>query len=152
METKSLFLVTKIECQICLQGKVTSPIHFLPFSLKEMFVKIFQASDKYSVQDGYLSGPSWGIRIDNDRSDDYVVAALVDLGRMPHREQVHWRCFNVLPPRNGLYSITTCSRWFDAIPTNCSVAPDLVFKKLYTQVNDKWRSEIWLVIVQRISS
>ena len=118
-----------------------------PYSLSPVFFKrdvlskYFQASDKYSVQDGYLSGPSWGIRIDNDRSDDYVVAALVDLGRMPHREQVHWRCFNVLPPRNGLYSITTCSRWFDAIPTNCSVAPDLVFKKLYTQVNDKWRAK-----------
>ena len=118
-----------------------------PYSLSPVFFKrdvlskYFQAVDKYSVQDGYLSGPSWGIRIDNDRSDDYVVAALVDLGRMPHREQLHWRSFNVLPPRNGVYSITTFSRWFDAIPTNCSVAPDLVFKKLYTQVNDKWRAK-----------
>lgn len=118
-----------------------------PYSLSPVFFKrdvlskYFQAVDKYSVQDGYLSGPSWGIRIDNDRSDDYVVAALVDLGRMPHREQLHWRSFNVLPPRNGFYSITSFSRWFDAIPTNCSVAPDLVFKKLYIQVNDKWRTK-----------
>lgn len=118
-----------------------------PYSLSPVFFKrdvlskYFQAVDKYSVQDGYLSGPSWGIRIDNDRSDDYVVAALVDLGRMPHREQLHWKSFNVLPPRNGFYSITTFSRWFDAIPTNCSVAPDLVFKQLYIQVNDKWRTK-----------
>lgn len=116
-----------------------------PYSLSPVFFKrdvlskYFQAVNKYSVQDGYLSGPSWGIKIDNDRSDDYVVAALVDLGRMPHREQLHWKNFNVLPPRNGFYSITTFSRWFDAIPTNCSVAPDLVFKKLYIQVNNKWR-------------
>ena len=116
-----------------------------PYSLSPVFFKrdvlskYFQAVDKYSVQDGYLSGPSWGIRIDNDRSDDYVVAALVDLGRMPHREQLHWKSFNVLPPRNGFYSITTFSRWFDAIPTNCSEAPDLIFKQLYTQVNDRWR-------------
>lgn len=116
-----------------------------PYSLSPVFFKrdvlskYFQAVNKYSVQDGYLSGPSWGIKIDNDRSDDYVVAALVDLGRMPHREQLHWKNFNVLPPRNGFYSITTFSRWFDAIPTNCSVAPDLVFKQLYIQVNDKWR-------------
>ena len=116
-----------------------------PYSLSPVFFKrdvlskYFQAVDKYSVQDGYLSGPSWVIQIDNDRSDDYVVAALVDLGRMPHREQLYWKSFNVLPPRNGFYSITTFSRWFDAIPTNCSVAPDLVFKKLYIQVNDKWR-------------
>lgn len=118
-----------------------------PYSLSPVFFKrdvlskYFQAVDKYSVHDGYLSGPSWGILIDNDRSDDYVVAALVDLGRMPHREQLHWRSFNVLPPRNGFYSITTFSRWFDAIPTNCSVAPDLVFKQLYIQVNDKWRTK-----------
>lgn len=116
-----------------------------PYSLSPVFFKrdvlskYFQAVDKYSVQDGCLSGPSWGIPIDNDRSDDYVVVALVDLGRMPHREQLHWKNFNVLPPRNGFYSITTFSRWFDAIPTNCSVAPDLVFKQLYIQVNDKWR-------------
>ena len=118
-----------------------------PYSLSPVFFKrdvlskYFQASDKYSVQDGYLSGPSWGIRIDNDRSDDYVVAALVDLGRMPHKEQLHWKSFNVLPPRNGSYSTTTFSRWFAAIPTNCSEAPDLVFKQLYIQVNDKWRSK-----------
>ena len=118
-----------------------------PYSLSPVFFKrdvlskYFQAVDKYSVHDGYLSGPSWVIQIDNDRSDDYVVAALVDLGRMPHREQLHWKNFNVLPPRNGFYSITTFSRWFDAIPTNCSVAPDLVFKQLYIQVNDKWRTK-----------
>lgn len=118
-----------------------------PYSLSPVFFKrdvlskYFQAVDKYSVQDGYLSGPSWGIRIDNDRSDDYVVAALVDLGRMPHKEQLHWKSFNVLPPRNGSYSTTTFSRWFAAIPTNCSEAPDLVFKQLYIQVNDKWRSK-----------
>ena len=118
-----------------------------PYSLSPVFFKrdvlskYFQAVDKYSVQDGDLSGPSWGIRIDNDRSDDYVVAALVDLGRMPHKEQLHWKSFNVLPPRNGSYSTTTFSRWFAAIPTNCSEAPDLVFKQLYIQVNDKWRSK-----------
>lgn len=116
-----------------------------PYSLSPVFFKrdvlskYFQAVDKYSVQDGYLSGPSWGIRIDNDRSDDYVVVALVDLGRMPHKEQLYWKSFNVLPPRNGSYSMTTFCRWFDGIPTNCSVAPDLVFKQLYIQVNDKWR-------------
>ena len=116
-----------------------------PYSLSPVFFKrdvlskYFQAEDKYSVQDGYLLGPSWGIRIDNDRSDDYVVVALVDLGRMPHKEQLHWKNFNVLPPSNGSYSMTTFCRWFDAIPTNCSEAPDLIFKQLYTQVNDRWR-------------
>ena len=116
-----------------------------PYSLSPVFFRrdvlsrYFQAVEKYSVQDGYLSGSSWGIRIDNDRSDEYVVVALVDLGRMPHKEQLHWKSFNVLPPKNGFYSMTTCRRWFDAIPTNCSVAPDLVFKQLYILVNDKWR-------------
>ena len=118
-----------------------------PYSLSSVFFKrdvlskYSQRIEKYSIQDGYLSGPSWGIRIDNDRSDEYVVVALVDLGRMPHKEQLHWGGFNVLPPRNGSYSTTTFSRWFAAIPTNCSEAPDLVFKQLYIQVNDKWRAK-----------
>lgn len=123
-----------------------------PYSLSPIFFKrdvlskYFQAVEKYSVQDGYLSGPTWGIRIDNDRSDDYVVVALVDLGRIPHKEQLHWKNFNVLPPQNGSYSLTTISRWFDAIPTNCSIAPDLLFKQLYVQANKKWAKKYgWLL-------
>ena len=123
-----------------------------PYSLSPIFFKrdvlskYFQAVEKYSVQDGYLSGPTWGMRIDNDRSDDYVVVALVDLGRIPHKEQLHWKNFNVLPPKNGSYSITTFSRWFDAIPTNCSIAPDLLFKQLYVQANKKWAKKYgWLL-------
>lgn len=123
-----------------------------PYSLSPIFFKrdvlskYFQAVEKYSVQDGYLSGPSWSMRIDNDRSDDYVVVALVDLGRIPHKEQLHWKNFNVLPPKNGSYSITTFSRWFGAIPTNCSIAPDLLFKQLYVQANKKWAKKYgWLL-------
>ena len=118
-----------------------------PYSLSPVFFKrdvlsrYSQAVEKYSVQDGYLSGPSWGIRIDNDRSDEYVVVALVDLGRMPHKEQLHWKSFNVLPSPNSSYSITTLCRWFAGTPTDCSVAPDLVFKKLYAKVNDKWKTK-----------
>ena len=118
-----------------------------PYSLSPIFFKrdvlskYYQAVEKYTVQDGYLLGPSWGIRIDNDRLDDYVVVALVDLGRMPHKEQIHWRHFNVLPPRNSSYSMTTYNRWFAAIPTDCSIAPDLVFKHLYVQTNNKWEKK-----------
>lgn len=129
-----------------------------PYSLSPIFFKrdvlskYFQAVEKYSVQDGYLSGPSWGIRIDNDRSDDYVVVALVDLGRMPHKEQLHWRGFNVLPPRDSSYSMTTFRRWFAAIPTDCSVAPDLVFKQLYVQVNDKWGKKYGWPLFKELAS
>lgn len=118
-----------------------------PYSLSPVFFrrdvlsKYYQTVEKYSVQDGCLLGPSWGIRIDNDRSDEYVAVALVDLGRMPHKEQLHWKSFNVLPSPNSSYSLTTCSRWFGAIPTNCSEAPDLVFKQLYMLVNEKWKTK-----------
>lgn len=50
------------------------------------------------------------------------------------------------PPQNGSYSLTTISRWFDAIPTNCSIAPDLLFKQLYVQANKKWAKKYgWLL-------
>ena len=42
---------------------------------------------------------------------------------------------------NSSYSITTLCRWFAGTPTDCSVAPDLVFKKLYAKVNDKWKTK-----------
>lgn len=115
-----------------------SPIFFK----REVLSKYFQEVEKYSVQDGYISsGASWGLRIDNDRSDDYVVVALIDLGRIPHKEQIHWKNFNVLPPGDGFYSMTSFSRWFGAIPTDCSIAPDLVFKRLYVQVNNTWEKK-----------
>ena len=60
---------------------------------------------------------------------------------MPHKEQIHWRHFNVLPPKNSSYSMTTYNRWFAAIPTDCSIAPDLVFKHLYVQTNNKWEKK-----------
>lgn len=118
-----------------------------PFSLSPIFFKrdvlskYFQSVEKFSVHDGYISGSTWGMRIDNDRSDDYVVVALVDLGRIPHKEQLHWKNFNVLPPKNGSYSNTTSKRWFDAIPTDCSDAPDLLFKALYIKANNAWKKK-----------
>ena len=53
----------------------------------------------------------------------------------------NWKSFNVLPSPHSSYSITTLCRWFAGTPTDCSVAPDLVFKKLYAKVNDKWKTK-----------
>lgn len=132
------------ECKIpnLFTRQVDEPYSLSPvFFKRDVLSKYFDSGQKYSVQDGYLSGPTWDIHLDNDRSDDFVVVPLVDLGRMPHKEQLHWRGFNVLPPKNSSYSITTFSRWFDGLPTDCSVAPDLVFKQLYAQANDNWKTK-----------
>ena len=90
----------------------------------------------------------------NDRKGEIVTGLIqkadksivvMDLGKlegvMPHKEQIHWRHFNVLPPKNSSYSMTTYNRWFAAIPTDCSIAPDLVFKHLYVQTNNKWEKK-----------
>jgi len=115
-----------------------------PYSLTPVFFhrdvlsRYYQEEEKYTVHDGYLEGPSWGVRIDNDRLDDYIVMALVDLGRMPYKEQNYWRSYNIMPPSNGDYSQTTLKRWFEGQPTNSSSAPDLLFKKLYVDLYKKW--------------
>lgn len=111
-----------------------SPVFFK----RDVLTKYVHSIEKYTVQDGYISGPTWAMRIDNDRQDEYIVVALVDLGKIPHKEQLHWKAYNVLPPKNGDYSDTTYLRWFAAVPTDCAIAPDLVFKQLYKEVNEKW--------------
>lgn len=69
----------------------TKPIFFK----KEVLDKYYASSSKYSVSDGYLSCNSlWGICIDNGLKDN-VAVFLGDLGRLPYKEQKHWKLYNL---------------------------------------------------------
>lgn len=142
-------LLTCEECRIpnAFTRQGDEPYSLSPvFFKREVLSKYIQQSNKYTISDGYLYGPSWGMHIDNDRLDDYIVVLLVDLGRIPHKEQLHWKQFNVLPSPNCSFSMTTWRRWILGIPTDCSEAPDLIFKRLYQEVNIKWERKYgWLL-------
>lgn len=118
----------------------TSPwqMSFVFFN-KKVLDKYYSNSRKYSVQDGYISGPEWGTHIDTDRKDNYVIMVLKDLGRMPYKEQTHWKQFNIDRPENVYLSGTTYSRWIEGQSSETKNALDLCFKKAYNEVCDKWQ-------------
>ena len=107
---------------------------------RSVLSKYYNDPNKYSVEDGYLRcGSLWGMQIDNNLPD-HVVVYLCDLGRDLHyEEQIYWSHFNVKPQGRST-SKTNFKRSFLAQFTD-PTAPDLVFKQLYTQLNEAWASK-----------
>lgn len=113
----------------------------LVFFKREVLNKYYSDTKKYSVMDGAITGPEWFAHLDSDRNDGYVVMALKDLGKMPYKEQVHWKGFNVEYPTNGGLSDTTVMRWIEGKPSDTKNAPDLKFKSSYDAANIKWNEK-----------
>ena len=108
---------------------------------RDVLAKYYDNPDKFSVEDGYLRcGSLWGIQIDNNLPD-HVVAYLGDLGRdLAYEEQIYWKHFNVTSS-DRQPSDTNFRRSFLAEFADPS-APDLVFKQLYTQLNEAWTGKL----------
>lgn len=98
-------------------------------------------ADRYFVNDAYLDAPSWGLKMDNDRTDGMVVVFLKDLGDLPFEEQQYWRQFNVVPPATAGLSDTAIKRSFWGVPTNPSDDPALVFKQKYAELRKMWNDK-----------
>lgn len=112
----------------------------LVFFKKEVLSKYYENPGKYSIHEGYMNAPEWWLRLDNDRTDNYVVAVLVDLGKIPYKEQQHWKQYNIVPPVDASISETTQKRWFWGEPCDTSNAPDHLFKFQLQKTNDIWVS------------
>lgn len=107
------------------------------FFSKRVLDRYYNASDKYTVIDGYVSCKgSWTLQVDNDNKD-YVVVLLGDLGGIPYNEQLYWRTCNIGPYGKTL-SQTARRRWFEGGWCNPS-SPDLVLKQEYKSFNEKWK-------------
>lgn len=112
-----------------------TPVYFK----KSVLDRFYNSPNQYEVHDGFVCDTTqWLLRLDNDRNDDYVVATLVDLGRLPYKEQKYWREYNVQPPVDGKWSSTTFTRWFLGEARNASTSPALIFKDAYNQINKAW--------------
>ncbi|MBT8561302.1 hypothetical protein G6717_01750 [Polynucleobacter paneuropaeus] len=107
------------------------------FFKREVLLRYYEHSEKYTVSDGYLRcGSLWGLRLDNDHPD-HVMVFLGDLGEtLPESERDIWRGFNV--PPTGSMSETVFRRSFLGQPTNPK-SPDLVFKTTYLDFCNKWK-------------
>lgn len=110
----------------------------LVFFKREVLDKYYADTKKFSIKDGAITGPQWFAHLDSDRSDGYVVMALKDLGKLPYKEQAHWKQYNIEYPSNASLSNTTWDRWIAGQPSDTKNAPDLLFKHLYEKLNSKW--------------
>lgn len=114
-----------------------TPVYFR----SEVLDKCLANPDRYIVGDSYLSAPSWGMKMDNDRTDGLVVVFLKDLGDLPYEEQQHWRKFNIAPPAIAGLSTTSVMRSFLGVAINPSVDASLVFKQKCAEVSKAWSTK-----------
>jgi len=114
-----------------------TPVYFR----REVLQKYYAEPERYSVEDGYLRCLGlWGMQIDNSHPT-HVVSFLGDLGRdLPYRERLHWRQYNVLPPRDAKISETCFRRSFLAEFSDPS-SLDLIFRNEYEELNNAWRDK-----------
>lgn len=110
----------------------------LSYFSKDVLDRYYGNPKRFEVNEGYINGPDWMLRVDNDRTDDLIAVTLVDLGRLPEFEQKYWQLFNVNPPVRNRLSETTFKRWFLGEATDTAFAPDHLFKHLYNQFQTNW--------------
>ena len=105
---------------------------------REVLQKYYADTDKYTVTDGRLScGGVWGVHIDNDNADGFVMVWLGDLGRdIPATERDHWKAHNVVLQRLG--SETAIKRQLLGQVADAE-SPVFVFKQEYSRFREAWR-------------
>ena len=114
-----------------------TPVYFK----KQVLDKYYDNPTKYKVEDGHVSCIKyWDLRIDNDRQDT-VIVLLVDLGKLPHKEQLYWKTYNIAPPLNSGISNTAFNRWMQGQYCDTSEAPDLIFKRELQTFTQNWRNK-----------
>ena len=111
-----------------------TPVWFRP----EVLQKYYADTDKYKITDSYLScGAVWGVHIDNDNADGFVMVWLGDLGRdIPATERDHWKAHNVVLPKLG--SQTAIRRQLRGQFADAE-SPVFVFKEEYRRFREAWR-------------
>lgn len=119
----------------------------LSYFSKDVLDRYYGNPKRFEVNEGYINGPDWMLRVDNDRTDDLIAVTLVDLGRLPEFEQRYWQLFNVNPPVRNKLSPTTYKRWFLGEASDTAFAPDHLFKHLYEKFQTEWqKSHDWYLI------
>lgn len=117
------------------------------FFKKEVLRKYYDDPQRFSVQDGAVRGIDWEIHADTDRDDGFVAVTLVDLGRLPYKEQQYWKQFNVITSPGTTLSSTSLERWIKGKPCNAQNSMDFIFKNTYISLNKKWKQHYgWFLL------
>jgi hypothetical protein len=126
-------------------------IHPAQFEVVQNFF-YYDNPSKYSVETTYLRCLDlWGLPIDTNKKG-LIYAWLGDLGRIPYKEQQHWRQYNV-PPEGGI----TEHRWKTDFMAEFADPDEPVFrfKRAYDQAQEHFKStyasELFLQLIEEDS-
>lgn len=113
--------------------------HFLvTYFKKDVLNKYLNEPQKYEVNGWYVKSKFFTLKIDNN-NDEYVAVFLIELGYLPHKEQLHWKHYNIQPQKgisNTYYQTMVMGNWIEYPET-----PDLFFKTKFEQFNKKWENK-----------
>lgn len=119
--------------------KKTNEKYFtLTYFKKEVLNKYYNQPTKYKVGEGSVQSSFFTLKIDNN-VEDYVPVFLVELSFLPHKEQLHWKQYNI-PPQKGI-SNTYYKRMIEGSWEEYPETPDLYFKYKYESFNGKWKDK-----------
>ncbi|MFH2030382.1 MAG: hypothetical protein ABIJ40_07090 [Bacteroidota bacterium] len=118
--------------------KANGKYFILTYFKKEVLDKYYNEPSKYKVDGWHVSSNFFSLKIDNN-IEDYVSVFLVELGMLPHKEQLHWKQYNIAPQKgiSQIYYKTMIEGSWAEHPET----PDLFFKHKYEQFNKHWENK-----------
>lgn len=107
---------------------------------KEVLNKYYNEPTKYEVDGFSVSSKYFRLKIDNNVSD-YVPVFLTNLIILSHKEQLHWKQYNI-PPKEGMSISRTYYRtMIEGQWAKSDETVDLFFKSKYKDFNTKWEKK-----------
>ncbi|WP_041633015.1 hypothetical protein [Maribacter sp. HTCC2170] len=107
---------------------------------KEVLNKYYNEPYKYEVDGFGVSSKFFSLKIDNNVGD-YVPVFLTNLRTLPHKEQLHWKQYNIPPKENMNISRTYYRTMIDGQWAEQPETADLFFKSKYKEFNKKWEKK-----------
>jgi hypothetical protein len=126
----------ELEYQNC--EKTNGKYFVLTYFKKEVLNKYYNEPEKYEVTPFRVRSDFFSLKIDNN-VDDYVPVFLVELRMLPHKEQLHWKQYNIIPKEgmsHSYYRTMIEGNWAEHPET-----PDLYFKHKFNSFNKKWEEK-----------
>ncbi|GEP52802.1 hypothetical protein FNO01nite_34740 [Flavobacterium noncentrifugens] len=115
--------------------------HFtLTFFKKEVLDKYYNNPESYDVESMSVNSKFFHLKIDNNVRT-YVPVFLRDLRILPHKEQLHWKQYNIAPEEGMGISRTYYTTMIEGNWAENSEAVDLFFKEKFTEFNEKWKAK-----------
>ncbi len=128
--------------------KENGKLFTLTYFKKSVLDKYYNDPDRYQVDGWHVMSKFFTLKIDNNL-EDCVPVFLVELASLPHKEQLHWKHFNI-PPKNGI-SHTYYQTMIEGNWVENSESPDLLFKEKYTEFNKKWKENFGWQLYKAVS-